>query len=724
MAETPKMPGGTSPLALWVIQMSTQGMEVAEKAIENVTGKLNIAENAAKASAASMDRTFVVAAAATQKALDNIRAPRITPFLDVGATQAALKSLIAPSLFISASGSVHTSSAKPLPAAPAILQGGNAVAGPPAGNVPKSEREIVQKRADDFVSALSAKLGIALDKIASVKVADNIPVQGGFVAKGKFSRGSREIQVNRSALSSEKDLESVLAHELGHALDMALGGGKKYASHQDNPQVKEIINEFKKLAESRGDTKGKSQNFSEYYNRPHELFANAVREHITGKTKSGKIENLLNSGSLPKEIQLPAPLKQAQLEFDASENSAKGLAAAVEIAVAKIGKFDQAGAATKEVRGQIDAIGAAFQRGTVTAQVAKAGVSKALADMAASFKTEQETIAKATADSAKKQEALAKATEEAGRKMAVSQMVLAGAYAYTTSKILGWVNAGLAGTTEGNRLAFMFERLHREIASVFAPIINATIEGITKLVTWFHSLDGEGQKNLRMMGLVSVALLGVSSIVPLLGKSFESLGKSLSVAFSAHPIIMAVSAMGAILLSTEKGRASLSRMGELLSPISKQFQEMADRATTLAEKLTNGVVASLEKMASVMEQATGKGGGLADSVKKVGEYIGEMHGPGGPLMALLDGFKKVEDFFGVKALGNFFAPEKKKGEPRQAVTPAGGGFMSNSSFTQSIQEGVLKTDIARTQRDKQIELMSRMLLALERGGRGASAITA
>jgi len=84
-------------------------------------------------------------------------------------------------------------------------------------------------------------------------------------------------------------------------------------------------------------------------------------------------------------------------------------------------------------------------------------------------------------------------------------------FAILTGSIMGFVNAGLAGTVEGNRLQTSLSYLYREIAGVFLPVIQKVTGWIQQLTGWFRSLSGEQQNMIMKMSLLASGVLLIVS---------------------------------------------------------------------------------------------------------------------------------------------------------------------------------------------------------------------
>ena len=80
------------------------------------------------------------------------------------------------------------------------------------------------------------------------------------------------------------------------------------------------------------------------------------------------------------------------------------------------------------------------------------------------------------------------------------------AYALAAGGVLAWVRAGLTATAEGERIAYLFGMISREVASVFLPIIRDLINVLQRVLNFFRSLTGEQQRLISMLVLTAAAV--------------------------------------------------------------------------------------------------------------------------------------------------------------------------------------------------------------------------
>lgn len=163
------------------------------------------------------------------------------------------------------------------------------------------------------------------------------------------------------------------------------------------------------------------------------------------------------------------------------------------------------------------------------------------------------------------------------------------------NRLLGLVRAGMSGTTEMNQLAFQIHRIQREIANVFAPWIRKTIELLNELRQKLQALSGAQQETIRNWvagGLAVFALIkglgrvvmAFSAIKAMRTLSGEFVSKGSKAAMEGMgtkgPGVLGVIGnlaigLGALLATTEEGRAVLASLWESIKPLVEAVAELA-----------------------------------------------------------------------------------------------------------------------------------------------------
>lgn len=83
-----------------------------------------------------------------------------------------------------------------------------------------------------------------------------------------------------------------------------------------------------------------------------------------------------------------------------------------------------------------------------------------------------------------------------------------------SATMLGFATAGLNASVYGTMLQFRMQQLNLTIAGIFRPEIEALIDGISRLTTWFRSLSDEQQETIARWTLGAAAASGLALILP------------------------------------------------------------------------------------------------------------------------------------------------------------------------------------------------------------------
>lgn len=166
---------------------------------------------------------------------------------------------------------------------------------------------------------------------------------------------------------------------------------------------------------------------------------------------------------------------------------------------------------------------------------------------------------------------------EQTKKIAEAQKEVAAAFERSKQSIMGWAQAGLAGTTMGERLTFQQQLLRREITQLFLPAIEKVSEWLWKVTQYFRDLSGEQQTAIGKWLLTGAAMLGVLTVMPRMIAGLEQVSKTfkaLGLAMSANPFVAVGAALAVILAQSEAGRETLADMGKDALAIFEQLAEM------------------------------------------------------------------------------------------------------------------------------------------------------
>ncbi len=257
-----------------------------------------------------------------------------------------------------------------------------------------------------------------------------------------------------------------------------------------------------------------------------------------------------------------------------------------------------------------------------------------------------------------------------------------------TSAVRGWVNAGLAGTAQGNLLAAQFQLMSREIASVFVPTIQLVTRGIQALTDWFRNLTGPQQRMIEHFvqaagvivlvnqglgrlsgavlsfaqatvgGMVSAAGAILTTLVPAIGTLVTSIvtgsgiaSAALGVATAGISVLVglagaAVSAlvslglagatMGAgIAVGTSAGRSALGGLLDSLRPLAQALAQLGSR---LQQSLAPVLAQLGDSFGGIITRLAGVVVSLSQRAAPVLEQLVAMLGrAGGAVARMVDG---------------------------------------------------------------------------------------
>src|SRR6185437_11241802 len=107
-----------------------------------------------------------------------------------------------------------------------------------------------------------------------------------------------------------------------------------------------------------------------------------------------------------------------------------------------------------------------------------------------------------------------KEQEEAAKKAQQQHQALAGVFGRVTGTLGGFVRAGLQGTAEYEQFGVQMQRISREIATLFTPIIHRAVAAVTQISGWFQRLSRDQQDQAAKWIMVGVAVLGAAVVLP------------------------------------------------------------------------------------------------------------------------------------------------------------------------------------------------------------------
>lgn len=177
-----------------------------------------------------------------------------------------------------------------------------------------------------------------------------------------------------------------------------------------------------------------------------------------------------------------------------------------------------------------------------------------------------------------------------------AQLAIVNSFKAASNAVLGFVKAGLAGTVQGEMLAWQFTLLNREIAGIFLPVIYKLQSFMEQLVQKFRSLTGEQQKNIRVWTLTIIGALAFMVALVKLQTYLAGFTRALKLIAISNPFLLLAGALVGVMAQTEEGREQLSEMAK----------EMLDAFTEVAKGLGELLLPVLQGVSSILSTATGK----------------------------------------------------------------------------------------------------------------------
>lgn len=208
-----------------------------------------------------------------------------------------------------------------------------------------------------------------------------------------------------------------------------------------------------------------------------------------------------------------------------------------------------------------------------------------------------------------------------------------------------------SGTAEGERFALLMERLNRELASVFLPIMNFVTEKLQKLVSWFESLSEAQQNMILIIVGGTVALTAFATLLPVVVAGVKmlvaqvwALASAVAASTGGLSIILGVLVgfFAVVFAKSDRLQAafgrifnSLMRVAEpIVRIISVLIETMAGMLEAILVPVIEWIAEKLEWLVGALEKI-----GIIEKRDKKRRDVG---GPGGGFTNPEDVFKQVQ----------------------------------------------------------------------------------
>ena len=269
-----------------------------------------------------------------------------------------------------------------------------------------------------------------------------------------------------------------------------------------------------------------------------------------------------------------------------------------------------------------------------------------------------------------------------------------------TGSVMGWVQAGLAGSMTGDMLNLRMTQLAQAIGGLFRPEIDKIIGRITQLNDWIRSLTDAQKESIVHWIEAAAAGLGMAAILPRVVAGIEAaIGatKALGVAIGLLeaetaiglilPVIGAIVAgVTALAVGTETGCAGIAAIWEALKPVVDAVKELGAKLADAFGPVMQKLIAALgERIKAFVIDP------LVETLHVITEIVGSLQGLFMALKESFSSFERDHPWLAAIAKGTFNAmtlgvfggawPEKepKQGDPRRPLTAKVSGFESIAS---------------------------------------------
>ncbi len=157
-----------------------------------------------------------------------------------------------------------------------------------------SRNQYILKESLAIIRKTQKDMGLTFSKelVSSLRVTSNLPDRFGGQAKGSFNLGSKQVTLNSSALSSRKQLKETLLHELGHSVDLMIGGQKGLASRRRDTTAQRLgrMEGSRVLQDDTLKSRVRIGDKAKYRYGPEEGFANLFKQYILNKNTRTKLD--------------------------------------------------------------------------------------------------------------------------------------------------------------------------------------------------------------------------------------------------------------------------------------------------------------------------------------------------------------------------------------------------------------------------------------------------
>ncbi|HEY1188969.1 MAG TPA: phage tail tape measure protein, partial [Gemmata sp.] len=124
--------------------------------------------------------------------------------------------------------------------------------------------------------------------VSSVKVVSDLKNEYGTQRRSEFRPASRELLINRDLVRDAEQLRRTVFHELGHGLDLRIGGGSALGSTQTGTPAALAAGAYSGRLGRSSALRNTTERYRAYATAPHEAFAEAVADTYVGAGARGQ----------------------------------------------------------------------------------------------------------------------------------------------------------------------------------------------------------------------------------------------------------------------------------------------------------------------------------------------------------------------------------------------------------------------------------------------------
>jgi hypothetical protein len=130
-----------------------------------------------------------------------------------------------------------------------------------------------------------------------------------------------------------------------------------------------------------------------------------------------------------------------------------------------------------------------------------------------------------------------------------------------TASVAGFTTAGLAGTVQGAQLAYQFERVGREVASIFLPAIEKAIDVVKGIADWMSRLSRSTQDTIMWVGLLGAGVWTATKVISAAVSTWTLLSGAVATLNAGLAATPALAATAAASTAAVKGGQLAAMMG-------------------------------------------------------------------------------------------------------------------------------------------------------------------